>query len=92
METKVKITTEESEQVENLFMYFTSYCNLLGYLSNYGSLDTDIFDKKWEEAIRLDQQLTSLKEQLDKKYHPQDGLEYESYKFNFTTAEMIYNT
>ena len=89
MEIKIKILPEESEQVENLFTRYTGYCNILGYLAKDGSLESDIFDKKWEEAIILNDQLEKLKRELDQKYRP-DNMNFNSYYFNFKTYEMVY--
>lgn len=88
MEKRVKITREESEAVEILFNRFSGYCNILGYLTNYGSLNTELFDKKWEEAVKISNELEILKHEVDMKYHP-DG-EWSSYEFNFKTEELVY--
>ena len=92
MITQVPITTEESQAVEALFIKYTGYCNILGYLAKYGTLDTDIFDKKWEEAVQISYELETLKKELDMKYHPQDGIEYTVYEFDFKTKQMVYKT
>lgn len=90
METRVQIETWESERVENLFIRFTGYCNILGFLARDGSLDTDLFDKKWEEAIVINNELEQLKLKMDQKYHPTDDVNYTSYSFDFKTHEMVY--
>lgn len=90
METRVKILPEESKEVERLFLQFTGYCNILGYLANFGTVDTDKFDRKWAEAVDLEGNLTKLKAQLDTKYHPQDGNDYHTFVFDFDTHEMVY--
>lgn len=90
METKVKIDRQESAEVERLFMEFNGYCSILGYLSNYGAVDTDRFDKKWAEAVEIETKLEKLKANLDKKYHPDDGKDYHSFNFDFDNCEMIY--
>ena len=91
MEIRVKIRPEESDKVENLFTKFTGYCNILGFLAKDGSLESDIFDKKWEEAVILNDQLEKLKRELDQKYHP-SNVTVNSYYFNFKTYEMVYET
>lgn len=90
METRVKITNEESRNVEILFLKFRSYCNILGVISNYDSIDNDRFDRKWAEAVELEMELSKLKSALDKKYRPQDGVQYNEYKFDFENKEMVY--
>lgn len=89
MEKRVKITHDESTAVESLFMQFNAYCGILGYLSNYGTIDTEKFDKKWAEAIEIEIQLDKMKTELDKKYHPTEG-NFLQYSFSFDTDEMVY--
>ena len=90
MEIKVKITEEDNIAVQKLFMRYNAYCGILGYLANYGSIDTEKFDKKWEEAIELQIELENLKNEMDKKYRPQEG-NYQNYIFNFDNCEMVYS-
>ncbi len=89
-EVHVKIDAEESMEVERLFMRFNGYCAILAYMANAGSLDTDKFDRKWEEAVLIENELNKLKMQLDRKYHPQDGFDYQNYSFDFVEYEMVY--
>lgn len=91
METRVKITHQENEEVKNLFYRLNSYYSILGYLAKYGSLDTNLFDKKWEEAIKIGMELDELKVVIDKKYHPIDGNVYNNYSFDFITEELVYS-
>ena len=91
MEKKiVPITVEESEKVEKLYMEFTGYCEILGYLSKVGSIDTDKFDKKWTEAIEINYELEQLKSSLYEKYKPENYEQYTSYVFNFQNHEMVF--
>lgn len=89
-EKRIDITEEENIQVEKLFMQFTGYCEILAYLSKAGSIETDKFDKKWAEAVELYHQLEKIKQALDEKYHPLDGNNYTSYRFDFDEAQMVY--
>lgn len=89
METRVHIDEKEIEQVEILHTRFTGYCEILGYLAKYGSINTDLFDKKWEEAVIINKKLEALKATLDMKYRPQDK-EYTNYIFDFINCEMVY--
>ena len=92
MENRITILPEESEKVEKLFFQFNNYCNILGYLAKYGSIDTSLFDKKWAEAVEINTELTKLKETLDRKYHPQDNIQYTQYEFDFFDYQMVYLT
>lgn len=92
MDTIVKISQEDNEAVEMLHSRFMGYCDILGYMAQYGSLDTNIFDKKWAEAVELNHKLDKIKREMDIKYHPQDDNEYKNFTFNFIKAEMIYST
>lgn len=89
MEIRVHIDDEENDQVELLFTRFIGYCEILGYLAKYGSIDTDLFDKKWEEAVIINKELEALKTELDIKYHPLDS-NYTNYRFDFLNHEMVY--
>ena len=89
METRIKITPEESDHVEQLFMKFTGYCNILGYLAKDGSLDTNIFDKKWEEAVVINYALERAKEEVNAKYQPKD-VGFTGFSFDFKTHELVY--
>ena len=90
MEKRVHIDQEESERIEILYNRFVGYCEILGYLTKYGSIDTDLFDRKWEEAVLINKELSALKTALDLKYHPQDHIEYNNYIFDFINNEMVY--
>ena len=92
-ELRVKITHEENAEVERLYLELNNYYSILGYMSKYGSLDTNIFDKKWEEAIELGIKLDKLKEQLNRKYYPvENSMEYKDYYFDFINEELVYKT
>ena len=90
MEFRVKISEEDNLAVQKLFMRYNAYCGILGYLSNYGSIETEKFDKKWEEAVELQIELETLKDKMDKKYHPKEGT-YQNYVFNFDNGEIVYS-
>lgn len=92
MEKRIFISTDESDNIQVLYGRYCSYVNILGYLAKYGSLETDLFDKKWEEAVMLDRQLTKAKEELDRKYHPNDGINYKEFSFDFNNHTIIYTT
>lgn len=81
---------EESDSVQRLYIDFRGYCNILGYMAQFGSLDTSIFDKKWAEAVELNYALEKLKAEMDLKYHPQDGNNYISFEFDFANKEIVY--
>lgn len=89
METRIKITPEECQAVEKLFNRFTAYCNILGYLGKEGSIETDIFDKKWEEAVEINNQLEKLKEEICVKYEPKDK-PFVGYVFDFGHQELVF--
>ena len=90
MKTRVKIKQEDSELVERLFIEFQGDCNILGYLSNYGSFDEEFYDRKWEEAVQINHQLEEAKAAMDREYHPDDGQPYVMYEFDFSSGDMIY--
>lgn len=90
MDTYVQITEAESYSVNQLFSRYNTYLNMLGYLAKYGSLDTDLFDKKWEEAVEINIKLEQLKNELDIKYHPNDNINYSEFYFDFINHRMVY--
>jgi len=91
-ERRIDITRDECTEIEALFNKYQSYCNVLGFLSNYGSLDEDntFFDKKWAEAIELNMELEKLKSKIDTKYRPTDEI-YTQYYFDFNNSQLVYS-
>lgn len=90
MTTQVSILREESDAIQRLYIDFRSYCTILGYMAQFGSLDTNMFDKKWAEAVEINYSLEQLKAEMDLKYHPQDGNNYNSFEFDFANKTMVY--
>ena len=92
MEIQVNMTIEDSQAVEKPFVRFNAYCNILGYLAQYGSLDTALFDKKWEEAVQINIELEKVKLEMKEKYYPHDGNTYSYYEFDFDKKQLVYRT
>ncbi len=97
MEDKVvvKISQEETEQVELLFDEYNGYLSVLGYLLyNYNDgndgLKISYLDKKWDKAIELSIRLEKIKTEIANKYRPEGA--GPNYSFNFQAQSLeFYN-
>ena len=89
MEVRVKMETNDCQQLEDLYIRYVSHCNILGYLSQYGSMDDERFDKRWLETVEISNQLERLKNKMDNKYRPHDQ-DYKNYYVDFEAEEMVY--
>lgn len=88
MRKEIIITIEESDNVYRLFSTYTSYMNVLQYFINNEIADNTIFDKKWNEAIELDKQLTKAKQDVEKKYKPEG--DWDRFEFNFDKHTVVF--
>ena len=89
MRKEIQITQEESQTVYKLFSTYNAYLNILGYLADRKTLNnTEVFDKKWDEAILLCRSLDETKANLEKKYKPEG--EWDHFEFNFETEQIIF--
>lgn len=91
METRVKISSEDNIAVNKLYIQFTGYCNILGYLSNNDDANP-FLDQKWAEAVQLNNELEKLKNEMYLKYQPNDGQIYTNYSFDFENEELVFTT
>lgn len=89
MEVRVKMESNDSKALEDLYVNYVSHCNILGYLSQYGSVEDERFDKRWEDTVKISIELEKLKSKMDNKYRPRDK-EYKNYFVDFETEEMVY--
>lgn len=85
-----QITQDERDTLESIQSCFIGYCNVLGYCAKAGGIDTDLFDKKWAEAVSINQELERLKIKLGEKYYPDDGEIYPHWEFDFKDCKVIY--
>lgn len=87
MEKIVPITYEESSNVENLFNTYNSYMAMLEYFANTKS-NTEMYEKKWDEAVQLHTKLDKAKRDIEKKYKPLG--EWKSFEFDFENSQVIF--
>lgn len=88
MRKEIIITTEESNNVYKLFSTYISYMNMLRYLMDNNMAEHPIYDKKWNEAVELDRQLTKAKQDVEKKYKPEGN--WDSYEFDFDRHMVVF--
>lgn len=84
----VKITPQENDNVYILFSTYTSYMNVLQFFMNNNMSNNETFDKKWNEAVELDRQLTKAKQDIEKKYKPAG--EWDRFEFNFDNQTVVF--
>lgn len=89
MEQRVNITAEESQNVENLFMTYSSYMSMLQYFAEQGLENSSIYDKKWNEAVDLWIKLDKAKHAVEKIYKPTG--DWDSYEFDFENQQVVFH-
>ena len=88
MKKAIKITEEESKNVEKLFMTYNAYMSMLQYFAESGSENSPLYDKKWNEASDLWINLDKAKRDVEKKYKPAG--EWDSYEFDFDNQQVVF--
>ena len=88
MKKIIKITKEENDKIYSLYSTHISYLNMLEYLINANIQKTEVFDKKWQEAIDIDLQLSKAKRDIEKKYKPSG--EWDRFEFDFDNSQVVF--
>ena len=88
MEKRIKITPEESENVQILYSTYISHMNILQYFMNNPVTNQELFDRKWEEAVQLNIKLDEAKRAIEKKYKPAG--EWDRYEFDFDKQQVAF--
>ena len=88
MRKAIQITMEENENVEKLFLTYSSYMNMLQYLTEQATDNNPIYDKKWNEAVELWIKLDKAKKEIEKKYKPAGN--WDSYEFDFENSQVVF--
>lgn len=89
MRKEIPITSEESANVERLFMSHNAYLSMLQFLSdNNVSSNTEIYDRKWNEAVDLWIKLDKAKTNIEKKYKPAG--DWDHYEFDFEKQQVVF--
>ena len=86
MTKEIKITYEESENVERLFTKYNSYMSMLEFFAN--TTNTAMYDRKWEEASQIWIELNKAKRAIEEKYKPQGN--WDSFEFNFDNHSVVF--
>ena len=87
MERKITITQEENDEVYKLFSTYMSYMSMLQYLGE-NSTNTEIYDRKWAEAVELNIKLDKLKKDIEKKYKPAGN--WSRFEFDFDNNQVVF--
>ena len=88
MRKHIKITSEESKHIENLFEHYNSYMNVLYYLTGADTPKSQFLDHKWNEAVELYKELEQAKRAAERKYKPEGT--WENFEFDFENNEIIF--
>lgn len=88
MEKRVDIKQNESQNVEQLFLTYSSYMSMLQYFAEQGLENHSIYDKKWNEATELWIKLDKAKREVEKKYKPAGN--WDSYEFDFDNCQVVF--
>lgn len=91
MEQRVRITPEENQKVESLFLKYNAYMSMLAYLaSESGNMSgTDFYNSKWNEASQLWIDLDKEKRIIEQKYKPAGT--WERYEFDFENQQVVFS-
>ncbi len=88
MTKTVKITAEESGNIENLFMTYNSYMSMLQYFAESGLENVSTYDKKWQECSDIWIKLDKAKRAIELKYKPEG--DWDSYEFDFDNCQVVF--
>lgn len=88
MRKAINITTEESNNIETLFMTYNSYMSMLQYFAESGMENNALYDKKWNEASAIWIELDKAKREAERKYKPTG--EWDSYEFDFENQQVVF--
>lgn len=89
MEKRIKITSEENNNVYNLYTSHISYLNILQFFINNGPIqDQVMYDKKWNEAIAINVKLDEAKRIIEQKYKPAG--DWDRYEFDFNNQQVVF--
>ena len=88
MEKRIKITPEESENVQILYSTYISHMNILQYFMNNPVTNQELFDRKWEEAVQLNIKLDEAKRAIEKEYKPTG--DWDRYEFDFDKQQVVF--
>lgn len=89
MRKEISITPEESRNVECLFMKYNSYMSMLEYFAESAAMkNSEIYDKKWNEAAEIWIELDNAKRAVEKKYKPSGN--WAGYEFDFDNDKVIF--
>lgn len=88
MKRIIQITREESDEVQALFLMYTSYLNILKFFAKSNLTSTEIYNIKWNDAVAIGAELEYVKQQIEKKYKPEG--EWKEFTFDFDKEQVIF--
>ena len=88
MEKRIKITPEENEKVQVLYSNYISHMSILQYFMNNPVTNQELFDRKWDEAVKINTTLENAKRAIEKKYKPAG--DWNRYEFNFEDQQVVF--
>ena len=87
MTKSVQITYEEIVEVQRLFHKYNALLAVLAYM-NDNSKNTEILDKKLDEATELYIALENAKQKYGNKYMPEGN--WQNYTYDFDNQAIVY--
>ena len=88
MEKRINIKAEESKEIEDLFLTYSSYMSMLQFFAESGLENSSIYDKKWNEAVEIRKKLDKRKRDMEKKYKPAG--DWDNYEFDFDNEQVVF--
>ena len=89
MRKEIPIPKEESDEIERLFLKYSSYLSMLDYFSgNTTFRDSELYDKKWNEATESWIELDKAKRAAEMKYKPEGN--WAGYEYDFERYKVIF--
>lgn len=89
MTQTVQITEEENEDVQSLFLLYTSYINILKLFAESDLANTEVYNKRWNDAVVIGAELEQAKHEIELKYKPEGT--WDNFMFDFEHEQVIFS-
>ena len=88
MERAIQITQEENDEVQSLYLLHMSYLNILKFFAKSNLTETQVYERKWNDAVLIGAELERTKQLIEQKYKPEG--QWNSFTFNFDKEQVIF--
>lgn len=89
MTQTVQITEEENEDIQSLFLLYTSYINILKLFAESDLANTETYNIRWNDAVVIGAELEQAKREIELKYKP-EGI-WDTFSFDFEHKQVIFS-